>query len=95
MSWAHSLALRTFVCLEPESGVHLSLCPLVWRRTEAGVHLTGLAHAKHSATEFSPFSLPCPAWARREGCLEGRKGDSGQASRRKLPELLSANICAL
>lgn len=34
MSWTHSLALRTFVCLEPESGVHISLYPLVWR-TEA------------------------------------------------------------
>lgn len=89
MSWAHSLALRTFVCLEPENGMHLSLGPLVWRRTEA-VFTSQTWHTPNVQPEFSPFSLPCPAWAGREGCPEGRKG-LGVAFR--LPEGSYLNCC--
>lgn len=87
MSWAHSLALRTFVCLEPHASVPRSSCV---EKDRSGVHLTDLAHTKRSAPEFSPFSLPCPAWAGREGCPEGRKG-LGVAFR--LPEGSYLNCC--
>lgn len=56
MSWAHSLALRTFVCLEPESGMHLSLCPLVWRTEEVFTSQTWhTPNIQHLSFLHSPF----------------------------------------
>lgn len=72
------------------------------------IHLTGLAHTKHSGTGLFSILLPVPSMSslalavsslgRREaGGLSGRKGRQARSRlpRRNPPALLSTNVCAL